>query len=179
MKTKHYYILSVLFFLFGAISFTIYAYSNYTALNDYLVPMDMPGDTTINIETPGDYDFYYELKDHNDVFLDEDNSIPNFAIKVKGEDGKYIAVIKSPATKEYEYFKKIGRSIYRISPKQAGIYKVSGNYTNNSDKKFQLKFDRGFSDKRSVTVVNSQALFLFPAIASLILFLYAYSRDRL
>ena len=81
-------------------------------------------------------------------------------------------------TTRRDFLKKTGKSIYRISPTQAGIYEVSGNYTNNSIEKFQLKYDRGFSDKRSVTVVNSQALFLFPAIASLILFLYAYSRDR-
>ena len=179
MKTKNYYLLSVLIFLGGALVFSIYVYRNYTALGKYLVPIDMPGEGTIKIDAPGEYDFYYELEDGKENLLDEDNSIPDFAIKVKGEDGKYIAVIKSPTTKKYEYMKRVGTSIYRINPTEAGKYEVSGNYTNNSNENFQLKYDRGFSEKRSVTVVNAQALFLFPIIVSLILFLYAYSRDRL
>ncbi|MEE9193439.1 MAG: hypothetical protein V3U21_02780 [Thermodesulfobacteriota bacterium] len=180
MKTKHYYLSSVLIFLAGALIFSIYVYRNYSELNEYLVSIDMPGEGTIKIDAPGEYDFYYELEDGKEDLLDEDNSIPDFAIKVKGKDGKYIAVIKSPATKKYEYMKRVGTSIFQINPTEAGMYEVSGSYTNiNNNKNFQLKYDRGFSRKRSVTVVNAQALFLFPIIVSLILFLYAYSRDRL
>lgn len=180
MKTKHYYLLSVLIFLAGALVFSIYVYRNYTALNEYLVPIDMPGEGTIKIDAPGEYDFYYEFVEGKKNLLDEDNFIPDFAVKVKGEDGKYIAVNKPLAAKRYEYMKRVGTSIFQINPTEAGIYEVSGNYTNNKNNiNFQLKYDRGFSEKRSVTVVNAQALFLFPIIVSLILFLYAYSRDRL
>ena len=94
--------------------------------------------------------------------------------------GKYIAVIKSPTAKKYKYMKRDATSVFQINATEAGMYEVSGSYTNiNNNKNFQLKYDRGFSRKRSVTVVNAQALFLFPIIVSLILFLYAYSRDRL
>jgi len=178
MKTNHYYVISLGIFLLGAAFFSIYVYKNYVALNEYLVPIDMPGEGTIKIDAPGEYDFYYEIENGGENLLDEDNSIPDFAIKIKGEDGRYIAVIKSPTAKKYEYMKRVGVSIYSIKPTEAGMYEVSGNFTNNN-KSFQLKFDRGFSQKRSVTVVNAQALFLFPIIVSLILFLYAYSRDRL
>jgi len=180
MKTKHYYILSAGIFLLGAAVFSIYVYKNYVALNDYLVSIDMPGNGTIEVESPGEYDFYYEPEDRKESLLDEENFIPDFAVKVKGEDGKYIAVIKSPTSKRYKYMKKEGTSVYQINPTESGIYEVSGSYTDkNKNKKFTLKYDRGFSDKRSVTVVNAQALFLFPIIVSLIIFLYAYSRERL
>lgn len=180
MKTKHYYILSVLIFIVGAVIFSIYVYKNYVALDDYLVSIDMPGKGTIRIEAPGEYDLYYEAEDESSNLLEEDNSIPDFALKVQGEDGKYIPVIKSPTAKVYKYMKRIGTSVFQIKPDKAGVYEVSGNYTNSDrNQRFKLKYDRGFSDKRSVTVVNAQALFLFPIIVSLLLFLYAYSRQRI
>lgn len=180
MKTKHYYILSVLIFLVGALFFTIYVYKNFSALDDYLVAIDMPGAGTVQVEAPGEYEFYYEIEDADNNLLDEDNSIPGFALKVKGEDGKYIPVIKSPVAKSYKYMKKTGISVFQINPSEAGIYEVEGNFTGTGkNQPFKLKYDRGFSDKRSVTVVNSQALFLFPIIVSLLLFLYAYSRERI
>ena len=88
MKTKHYYLTSVLIFLAGALIFSIYVYRNYSELNEYLVSIDMPGEVTIKIDAPGEYDFYYELEDGKEDLLDENNSIPDFAIKVKGKDGK-------------------------------------------------------------------------------------------
>ncbi len=180
MKTKHYYILSVLIFLLGAVFFSIYVYKNYVALNDYLVSIDMPGKGTIRIETPGEYDFYYEAENEKSSLLEEDNSIADFALKVKGEDGIYIPVIKSPTAKKYKYMKRTGTPIFQIKPPKAGEYEVSGNYTNSDHRQsFKLKYDRGFSDKRSATVVTSQALFLFPIIVSLLIFLYAYSREKL
>jgi len=179
MKTKHYYIAAALIFLIGAVFFSIYVYKNYLSLNDYLVSISMPGDGKIEIEAPGEYDFYYELESGKDTLLNEENSIPDFALRVKGENGIYIPVLKSPTTKKYEYMKRTGTSIFQINPSQSGIYEVSGNYTNKNDgNKFTLKFDRGFSKKRSTTVVNAQALFLFPIIVSLIMFVYAYSRGR-
>ena len=180
MKTKHYYIFAVLIFIPGAALFSIYVYRNYVSLNDYLVSITMPGDGKIEIEAPGEYDFYYELEGGKDTLLNNENSIPDFALRVKGEDGIYIPVLKSPTTKKYEYMKRTGTSIFKINPSQSGIYEVTGNYTNKNDsKKFTLKFDRGFSKKRSTTVVNAHALFLFPIIVSLIMFLYAYSRSRI
>ena len=47
MKTKHYYLLSVLIFLVGALIFSIYVYRNYSALDEYLVSIDMPGEGII------------------------------------------------------------------------------------------------------------------------------------
>ena len=116
--------------------------------------------------------FYYESESGKESLLDEENSIPGFALKVKGEDGKYIAVLKPTAAKKYKYLKKEGTSVYRINPAEAGVYEVSGSFTDNSknSNQFLLKYDRGFSDKRSVTVVNAQALFLFPIIVSLLIF---------
>ncbi len=179
MKAKHYYILSLVIFLSGAVIFSVYVYRNYTALNEYLVSIEMPGTGTIKVDSPGKYDLYYEPGDGEMSMLDEDNSIPDFALKVKGEDGKYIAAIRSPAAKKYKYMKREGTSVYQINPTEAGIYEVTGSYTDKSkNNKFLLKYDRGFSDKRSVTVVNAQALFLFPIIVSLLIFLYAYSRGR-
>ena len=180
MKSKHLYILSVVIFILGAAYFSVYVYKNYIALNEYLVTINMPGEGTIEVEAPGEYDFYYENDGKSKTLLDEEDSIPGFALRVKGQDGKYIPVTKPTAAKKYSYLHRTGTSIFRINPEEAGTYEVTGNYTAGDDKaNFLLRYDRGFSDKRSKTAVNAQALFLFPIIVSLLLFLYAYSRDKL
>lgn len=180
MKSKYYYILSVVIFIVGAAYFSFYVYRNYISLDDYLITINMPGEGVVEIEEPGEYFFYYEDDGSGKTLLNDENTIPGFALRVKGQDGKYIPVSKPPVAKTYSYLHRKGTSIFTIKPETPGTFEVSGNYSSGSEKEnFRLRYDTGFSDKRSKTAVTAQGLFLFPIIVSLVLFLYAYSRDKL
>lgn len=180
MSTKNIYITAVLIFIAGAAIFSLYVYKNYVSLNELLVELEMPGEGRIMIEAPGDFELFYEYETGRKSLLDEENTIPGFALRVRDQQGNYIPVSKPLAAKKYNYMGKTGISVFQINPGEAGIYTVVGDFVNgDSGQRFSLTFDTGFSEKRSRTIVNAQALFLFPIIVSLILFLYAYSRARL
>ncbi|MGI9554312.1 MAG: hypothetical protein ACR2NC_05245 [Thermodesulfobacteriota bacterium] len=181
MKIKYYYILSIIIFVVGLIAFVNYVYSKYTSLNDLLVKFDMPGVVNLNIDKPGMYDLYFEdgLAQNSKLF-DDENTRDSFRLTVKNDEGASMPFQRTEAIKKYNYRGRTGESVYEINLPRAGNYKFSGVINENREnKEFTLILDKGFSDTRSKTVVTAQAILLFPIVASLLLFLYAYSKSRL
>ena len=181
MKTKYYYFLSIIIFIGGLIAFGKYVYSEYSSLNELLVQFNMPGEVSINIEKPGMYDIYSEddfIK--NSELLDSDKPSKPFTLIVNNDEGISMPIQRTEVPKKYSYKGRRGESVYEVNLPRAGKYSFLGVMSKTANKKnFTLILDKGFSDKRSKTVVTAQAILLFPIVASLILFLYAYSKSRL
>ena len=181
MKTKYYYYLSIIIFICGLIAFGNYVYREYSSLNELLVQFHMPGEVNIDIEKPGMYDVYYEDGlGKKSEFFDSDNPNKPFTLIVKNDEGISMPIQRTLAAKKYSYRGRRGESVYEVNLPRAGEYSFLGVISKTADRKnFTLILDKGFSDKRSKTIVNAQAILLFPIVASLILFLYAYSKSRL
>ena len=180
METKHYYFLSIIVFIAGLVAFGNYVYSKYVSLNELLVEFTMPGEVNISIDSPGMYDIYYEddLKKNNAFFYDKNPEKP-FSLIVKNNGGVSMPLQLTEASKKYSYRGRRGESVYEVNLPRAGIYEFIG-VINKTEKheEFTLFLDKGFSESRSRTIVAAQAILLFPIVASLVLFLNAYSKNR-
>ncbi|MGI9535289.1 MAG: hypothetical protein ACR2NW_10105 [Thermodesulfobacteriota bacterium] len=180
MKIKYYYILSIFILVAGLIAFGNYVYNKYISLNDLLVQFDMPGVVNINIDKPGMFDLYFEdgLEKNSEFF--DNTSEKHFILTVKNNEGVSMPLQRTDAPKRYNYRGRTGESVYEVNLPRVGSYEFSGVINDNGrNKDFTLILDKGFSETRSKTVVTAQAILLFPVVASLILFLYAYSKSRL
>jgi len=181
MKNKHYYLLSVIIFIAGLIAFGNYVYSRYNSLNDLLVQFSIPGKANINIDNPGMYNIYYEGDLVNSVkTFDKIDSGKLLTLYVRNEEGTSMPFQRTGEAKKYSYMGRKGESVYEVNLPRKGLYEFSGVFKGIGEREsITLILDKGFSEKRSKTIVNAQAILLFPIIASLILFLYAYSKSRL
>ena len=181
MKNKYYYILSIIIFIAGLIAFGNYVYSRYISLNDLLVQFSIPGKANIDIDTPGMYDIYYEDDlAKNGISFDKIDSGKLLTLNVRNEKGTPMPIQRTGEAKKYNYMGRKGESIYEVNLPRKGVYEFSGVYKGIGEREgIILILDKGFSEKRSKTIVTAQAILLFPIIASLVLFLYAYSKSRL
>ena len=141
----------------------------------------MPGEVDIKIDKPGMYDIYFEeeVTDNSGLF-DNDNSSDRFQLIVMNPEGVSMPIHRTGESKKYSYMGRRGESVYEVNLPREGVYEFSGAFQNKEGNRgITLILDMGFSEKRSNTVVTAQAILLFPIVASLILFLYAYSKSRL
>jgi len=176
MKAKHCYLLSIIIAIAGFVAFASYVYKGYLSLNELLVPMYIPGQTIINTERGDIYQLYYEgnLSANGRISYNE----YALTLTVKDNNGVSMPISKINETKEYSYRGRTGKAVYQVNLPKAGNYEFSASVNNGKySKKLTLIFDKGFSERRSQTVVTSQAIFLFPLLLSIVLFLYAYSKQ--
>ena len=102
-----------------------------------------------------------------------------FVLEVKNENGLQMPIRRMDEPKKYRYRGRSGKAVYEANIPLPGQYIFTGKLKQKGQiEMFNLYFDKGFSQKRSRTVIAAQAILLFPIIASLILFLYAYSKNR-
>ena len=180
MQTRHLYYLSIIILLSGLTAFSIYVYKKYTSLDDLLIPLQMPGSVEVYVAKPGMYDVYYENASSGDPgpFTKNGDDGP-FSFTVSSSAGKEMPVRRVEAIKKYRFRGRSGEAVYEVNIPLADKYILKGAFERtNLKKQFNLYFDMGFSLSRSKTVITAQAILLFPIIASLILFLYAYSKNR-
>ncbi len=171
MNAKHFYLLSIIIAVAGFAAFAGYVYRGYMSLNDLLVPIYAPGQTIINTEKGDIYQIYYEGNDkvhYNGYHL---------TLTVKDNNGTSMPISKVNEKKQYSYRGRTGKAVYQVNLPKAGNYGFSASVSNGRhSKKLTLIFDKGFSERRSHTVVTAQAILLFPVLLSAVLFLYAYSK---
>lgn len=175
MNAKHCYLLSIIIPIAGFVAFASYAYRGYLSLNELLVPMHIPGQTIINTERGDIYQIYYEGNLSADSRVHY-NGYP-VTLTVKDNNGVSMPVSRINETKEYSYRGRTGKAVYQVNLPKEDNYEFSASVNNGKySKKLTLIFDKGFSERRSQTVVTAQAILFFPILLSIVLFLYAYSK---
>ena len=123
---------------------------------------------------------FYPLKINPIGFINEKNTEKPFTLTVRKKEGISMPIQRTDESKKYSYMGRRGVSVYEVNLPREGLYKFSGVFNDKVENNgITLILDMGFSEKRSKTVVTAQAILLFPIVASLILFLYAYSKSRL
>jgi len=175
MKVKHCYLLSIIIFIAGFIAFGIYLYRGYLSLNKLLVPIYAPGKTVINTDRGDIYEVYYEgiLPDGGNYY-----TVYPFTLTVRDDSGVSMPIRQVQERKKYNYRGRTGKAVYQVNLSRASDYEFSSSINNQSfNKRLTLIFDKGFSEKRSQIIITAQAVLFFPILTSLVLFLYAYSKQ--
>lgn len=175
MKVKRYYLLSIVIAIAGLMAFGIYLYRSYLSLNNLLVPIHAPGKTLINTDRGDMYEVYHEggPPDGNGRYA----AYP-LTLTVRDSKGVSMPVQQVREPKKYSYRGRTGRAVYQVNLPRASSYEFLSSVNNEKlNKRFVLFFDRGFSERRSKIILTAQGILLFPVLTSLVLFLYAYSKQ--
>lgn len=181
-KYSRLYVLSLVILLSGLVVFSIYVYRSYHSLSENLIQVLMPGESVINLKSAGKYTVHHEYISNlgKDVIDSSRLDLLSFFITIKhASTNDLITLEKLETVKSYSYRGRKGRYLYEFNIEIEGEYVLSGYSPNDiRSERFVLTVEKGFSQKRSKTIVAAQALLLFPTITALVLFLYAYAKNR-
>lgn len=184
MRKQNLYIISLLVLISGIVFSVLYILNGYNNLGNTLETMRFPGTNQVQIASSGNYTLYHEYKTYvNGTYLNnEDIKIGDYEIDIINENTKDSpGIIRLDGAKNYSYKGRSGETVYEFEADETGTYLISFEPASpavDADREFIVSLDRGFHTQRVKIITGAQFLAIVPAIIALIIFTYAYTKDR-
>jgi hypothetical protein len=148
--SRWYYVLAILVFIVGVVSFVLFLYKNLNSLSNSLTQVVMPGKWDITLPMTGKYTIFHEYRSvvGNRVFYTEKSVSDLQCILTSKVTGSQVMLFRSSADSSYSFGGRRGVSVFEFNIEHPGTYEFSAQYPEGKEgPEVILAIGQGFMNK--------------------------------